>query len=131
MYLKTPILAYHAAITIFLALSVLLTVMQQGLYWLVEFTFLDINPGNGYLRTLGIMWYCLWAIGLFTIVPLYYVSIWHVENFFREGDPSFEEFRVKFNVKKDKPGKFVLIPGFKRIDSLELVAAWLIYDKWW
>lgn len=123
LYLKTPILAYHMAITIFLALSVLLTLLQQGLYWLIEFAFLDLNPGNGYLHTLGILWYCLWIIGLFTIIPLYYVSIWHVEVFFREGDPSFEEYRVKFNVKKDPPGKFVLIPGFKRIDALEIVSA--------
>ena len=89
MYLKTPVLAYHMAITIFLALSVLLTVMQQGLYWLVEFTFLDINPGNDYLRTLGILWYCLWVIAFFVIIPLYYVAIWHIETFFRENDPIF------------------------------------------
>ena len=89
LYLRTPVLIYHIAITIFLALSVLLTVLQQGLYWLVEFAFLDINPGNGYLRTLGILWYCLWGISIFVIIPLYYASIWHVENYFRGGDPIF------------------------------------------
>ena len=78
LYLKTPVLAYHIAITIFLCFSVLLTVLQQGFYWLIEFMFLDINPGNGYLHTLGILWYCIWLIGLFVIIPLYFVAVWHI-----------------------------------------------------
>ena len=119
MYLMTPVLGYHLAISIFLAFSILLTILQQGFNWLIEFAFLNISPSNSYLHTLGILWYCIWGIGLFTIIPLYYVSLNNIERYFRDAsDPIFEELHVRVRVKKDEPGKFVLIPGFKKLDAL-------------
>lgn len=35
MYTMTPVLAYHLSITIFVALSVLITLLQQSYNWLV------------------------------------------------------------------------------------------------
>ena len=84
LYTITPILAYHMAITIFIAFSILLTVLQQGFNVLIEFAFItSLDHDNWYLHTLGIIWYCVWGVGLFTIVPLYYVSIHHFERYFR------------------------------------------------
>jgi hypothetical protein len=125
MYLITPIFAYHLAITIFLALSVLLTFLQQGFNLLIEFAFItSLDQNNYYLRTLGIIWYCVWGIGLFTIVPLYYVSVHHVERYFRDSQgPIFTELRVKAIVNKSAPNKFLLIDGFKKLDSIEIVQA--------
>jgi hypothetical protein len=81
MYTMTPVLAYHLAITIFVALSIFLTFMQQAYNWLVEFSIVT-GSGASYLQTLGIIWYVTWALGLFTIVPLYYVTLHNVERFF-------------------------------------------------
>jgi hypothetical protein len=123
MYLMTPVLAYHLSITIFLAFSLLLTLLQQGFYWLVEFAFLDIAPSSEYLHTLGVIWYVVWALGLLVICPLYFVAVNNIEQYFRAGsDPIFEELRVQVKIKKDQPGKFVLIEGFKKIDALEIVS---------
>jgi len=78
-----PVLAYHLAISIFLALSVLLTLLQQGYNYLVEFGFITNTTSSGsYLRTLGYIWYVTWVLGVFTIVPLYYVSLNTIERFF-------------------------------------------------
>lgn len=79
----TPVLAYHLAITIFVALSVLLTIMQQGFNYLISFGFITtVDANNSYLHALGIIWYIVWAVGLFTIIPLYYVSVHNIERFF-------------------------------------------------
>lgn len=84
LYTMTPVLSYHMAITIFLAFSVLLTVLQQGFNALIEFAFItSIDNNNWYLHTLGVIWYCVWGVGLFTIIPLYYVSLHHIERYFR------------------------------------------------
>ena len=123
MYLLTPVLCYHMAITIYLALSVLLGIMQLGFNWLIEFAFLDIAPSNGYLHTLGILWYCVWIAGLVVVVPLYYVSLVNVHRYFGEGtDPIFRELRVKVRLVMGEPSKFVLIPGFKKVEGLEIIS---------
>ena len=75
IYLLTPVLMYHMTITIFLALSILLAIMQQAVGWLIDFAFLDIDANNGYLHTLGDIWYIIWAIGLVASIGLYYVSV--------------------------------------------------------
>ena len=125
MYTLTPVLAYHITITVFLALSLVLTFLQFGFNAIIEFAFIsNLDPGNTYLHALGVVWYCTWGIGLVVIIPLYYVSIYHMERYLREGkDPIFEELRVKVNVKKNEGGRFVLIPGFKKMDSIEIVSA--------
>lgn len=123
MYTMTPVLAYHLAITIFVALSVLITLLQQGYNWLIEFSFVAAGDG-GYLRTLGVIWYITWVLGIVTIVPLYYVTLHNVEQFFIQGNQgSFRELGVSVKINKNPPTKFLLIPGFKRIDSLEFSAA--------
>lgn len=125
MYQIKPIFAYHLAITIFLAISVLLTLMQQGFNLLIEFAFItSLDQNNYYLRTLGIIWYCIWAVAFFVIIPLYYVTVQHVERYFRDSnDPIFSQLRVKVSVNKSAPNKFLLIDGFKKLDSIEIVEA--------
>lgn len=122
LYTITPVLAYHLAITIFLAISVFLTVMQQGFNFLVEYAFITtFQSGSTFLRALGIIWYITWGVGFFTIIPLYYVSLHNIERYFRESsDLVFQQLKVKVIVKKDQLNKFVLIDGFKKIDSLEI-----------
>lgn len=84
----------------------------------------SITYDNGYLRTLGIIWYCVWGIGLFTIIPLYYVAVHHVERYFRDcNDPIFSELGVRVNIKKGETSKFLLIEGFKKLEAIEIVAA--------
>lgn len=123
MYTMTPVLAYHLAITIFVALSVLITLLQQAYNWLVEFAIVN-GGGSGYLQTLGVIWYIIWVLGVVTIVPLYYVSLHNVERFFvEENEKSFKELGVSVKIIKNPPSKFLLIPGFKRIDSLEFSSA--------
>lgn len=125
MYTMTPVLAYHLAITVFLALSVLLTALQQGFNYLIEFGFItSVSPTNGYLQTLGYIWYVTWVLGVITIVPLYYVSLFNIERYFTDSDAKpFKDLQVKATVHKDPPGKFLLIPGFKKIDKLEFSRA--------
>lgn len=123
MYTMTPVLAYHLAITIFVALSIFLTFMQQAYNWLVEFSIVT-GSGASYLQTLGIIWYVTWALGLFTIVPLYYVTLHNVERFFvDENERSFRDLGVRVKINKNPESKWLLIPGFKRIDSLEFERA--------
>jgi len=85
--------------------------MQQGLNFLIEYAFVDISNSAGpFLRTLGIIWYCIWVIGFFTIIPLYYVSIHNIERYFKDSsDKIFEEFKVRVQITKDPPSKFLLI----------------------
>jgi len=85
--------------------------MQQGFNFLIEYAFLDISDsGAPFLKTLGVVWYCIWVIGFFTIIPLYYVSIHNIEHYFKESsDKIFEEFRVRVKITKDPPSKFLLI----------------------
>ena len=65
----------------------------------------------------------IWGIGFFTIIPLYYVSVHCIERYFRDcEDRIFQDLRVKVHVKKDQPNKFLLIDGFKKIDSLEIAS---------
>lgn len=120
MYKIRPVFAYHLAITIFCALSVLLTVMQQAFNYLIEFGFVtSSDPNNSYLRALGVIWYVVWGLGLVTIIPLYYVSINSIERYFVDGESDkFRKLGVKVQIRKDPPSKFLLIDGFKKIDKL-------------
>jgi hypothetical protein len=60
---------------------------------------------------------------LVTIVPLYYVTIHNVERYFRDcSHKVFDEMRVRLKIKRDQPNKFLIIDGFKKIDSLEIVS---------
>ena len=124
LYKVTPFFAYHVAITAFVALSIILTLLQQGFNYLISFGFISsVDPNNYYLRTLGIIWYVVWGVGFFSIVPLYFVSLQHVENYFISCENRvFGEMRVRVRVKKDAPNKFLFIDGFKKIDSLEIVS---------
>jgi hypothetical protein len=123
MYTMTPVLAYHLSITIFVALSVVVTLLQQGYNWLIEFS-IATGGGTGYLQTLGIIWYVVWVLGVVTTIPLYYVSLHNIERFFiEENERSFRELGVSVKIIKNPPSKFLLIPGFKRIDSLEFSSA--------
>jgi len=103
MYTMTPVLAYHLAISIFCALSVLLTAMQQSFNYLIEFGFVtNADPNNSYLHALGIVWYVVWALGLITIIPLYYVSVNNIERYFVEGgNEKFRELRVNVKITKN------------------------------
>lgn len=75
----TPVLAYHLAITIFVALSVLITLLQQGYNFLIEFRFVDNTADNvSFLQTMGVIWYAIWVVGVVSIVPLYYVTLHNV-----------------------------------------------------
>ena len=123
MYTMTPILAYHLSITVFLALSVLTTVLQQGYTWFESFAIIT-GTSASYLHALGIIWYITWVLGVVVIVPLYYVSLHNVERFFvEENEKSFKDLGVRVKIHKNPPGRFLLIPGFKRIDSLEFSRA--------
>ena len=77
MYLMTPVFCFHLSITIFLALSLLLTALQQSYNYLVEFRIIT-GGGVSYLQTIGILWYVIWVLGAFVIIPLYYVSIHNI-----------------------------------------------------
>lgn len=79
IYTMTPVLAYHLAITIFVALSVLITLLQQGYNFLIEFRFVDNTADNvSFLQTMGVIWYAIWVVGVVSIVPLYYVTLHNV-----------------------------------------------------
>jgi len=73
----TPVFSFHLSITIFLAMSLLLTALQQSYNYLVEFRIIT-GEGAAYLQTIGIVWYVTWALGALVIVPLYYVSIHNI-----------------------------------------------------
>jgi len=116
-------MAYHMAITIFLALSVVLLLMQQGYSLLTEFIFLDLGTSN-FMQIVGIIWYIVWGIGLLVIIPLYFFAVQAIEKYFRDADdPIFGELRVRVGIKKDEPSDKVLIEGFKKIDALDILNA--------
>jgi hypothetical protein len=83
----------------------------------------NVDPNNSYLHALGIIWYIVWGVGLITIIPLYYVSVNNIERYFLEGgNEKFQELGISIKINKKAPGKFLLIEGFKKIDSLEISA---------
>ena len=118
IYEMTPVLFYHLAITIFIGLSVLLTALQQGYNILLQFGIVDSAHASWeYFRVIGIIWYICWALGFLTIIPLYYVALNNIERFFVENANSLP---VNVTINKNPPSKFLLIPGFKKIDWLEI-----------
>lgn len=55
-------------------------------------------------------------------MPLYYLSLRHVENYFTEcTDPIFVELRVTTRVKKSKPNKWLIVSGFKKLEEIEVI----------
>lgn len=96
-------------------MSVLITLLQQGYNILIEFWIVN-GTSDSYLRTLGVIWYIVWGLGIFIAVPLYYVTLHNVERFFtEENDKSFRDLGISVKINKTKPSKFLLIPGFQRI----------------
>ena len=103
MYEIGTVMAYHMAITIFLVLSVLLLLIQQGYSLLVEFAFMDLGT-NSFMKAVGIIWYIVWGLGLVTIVPLYFLAVQQIEKYFRDADdPIFRELGVRVNIRKEDP----------------------------